>query len=216
MTTLGLRLARTVSCIAIVIAITSAAAVAQQPDLVKRIRETYRIGAGMTLQFDLEIYWAIREKTEKKSGKVQLADGDKFRARVGNTVFVSDGVTYWQYNEGSNQAVIKDLLDVDLSMHPSQLISEYLTQRDYTVKEHNGNQAILVWQAPQSDAPAGEQSITAVVDTNNNLIKKLTVVDKTGNTSAYTFTKIKLDSAIAPETFTFIVPQGANVLDTRK
>ncbi len=187
-----------------------------EPPILEKVRQTYQIGKGMELHFDLEIYWAVREKTEQKSGKVFLASGDKFYAQVGATTFVSDGVTYWQYSKASNQAVIKDLLDVDLSLHPSQIINKYFAERSYTITDKSPKQATLVWTAPQNGAPAGEQSITALVDTKKFLIKKLTVTDKTGNTSAYVFTKTKLDTPIPPEKFTFVVPQGANVLDTRK
>ena len=63
---------------------------------------------------------------EKKSGSLQLMPGDKFRLTIGSTEWISDGHTYWQYNEKTSQVIIKNLLDVDLSMHPSQMIKTYL------------------------------------------------------------------------------------------
>ncbi|MFW6254101.1 MAG: LolA family protein, partial [Chitinivibrionales bacterium] len=73
----------------------------------------------MQISFDLSIFWAVRERTEEKKGELYVSPGDKFRAEVGQTIWVSDGQTYWQYSKAANQVVIKDLLDVDLSMHPS-------------------------------------------------------------------------------------------------
>jgi outer membrane lipoprotein-sorting protein len=196
--------------------LSGARAGAGQPPIVKELQQKYAIDKGLELHFDLAIFWAVREKTEKKKGVLYLAPDDKFRAEVDNTVWVSDGTTYWQYSQGTNQVIIKDLLDVDLSMHPSQAVAEYFTSYDYTVKEQNDDRITLVWNAPEGDPAISEKSIRVRVDPEKKLIKQLQIVDRSGNTSTYTFTKTRVGVTIAPEKFTFLTPQGANVLDTRE
>ena len=53
------------------------------------------------------------------------------------------------------------------------------------------------------------------VDKKKNVIKKILVVDKSGNESTYTFKKTRTGIEIPIETFTFEVPQGVEALDTR-
>jgi len=41
----------------------------------------------------------VREKTDNMHGSVVLAPGDRFRADLGTTLWVSDGTTLWQYDK---------------------------------------------------------------------------------------------------------------------
>jgi outer membrane lipoprotein carrier protein len=199
----------------LVLAAAVCAAAAQAPSLVDELRAKY--GKQVTLQtsFDLEIMWKVREKTEKKSGTLQIAPDDKFRLELDNTVWVSDGLTYWQYSKATSQVVIKKLVDVDLSMHPSQIITTYLFDYSYAIKDENDKQAVLEWTAPQDDAKAYAKAITMWVDKKKMILKKLHVVDTNGNESTYDFKKTKVGGDIPAETFRLAIPEGASVLDTR-
>jgi outer membrane lipoprotein-sorting protein len=183
--------------------------------IIEALRATYDFDKGIELAFDLETYWAVREKTRKRSGSVVLGPDDRFRAEIGKTVWVCDGRTYWQYNAKTNQVVIKQLLDIDLSMHPSQIVKAYLTEYDFTVKEVDGKRAVLEGVRASEDTRGREQTVTLWVDTKKNTITKAVSVDKQGNRNTYTFTKTRLAVGANPGTFQFEIPEGAEVLDTR-
>ncbi|MBD3392966.1 MAG: hypothetical protein GF418_12745 [Chitinivibrionales bacterium] len=193
-----------------------AISVAQTPDIVTALRGKYSGETTLEASFDLKIFWKVREKTEEKSGTLMLAPGDRFRLELGPTVWVSDGRTYWQYSTATQQVVIKQLLDVDLSMHPSQIISTYLHEYAYTVKETGGRQTVLSWTRPPDAANVYANAITVWVDTKKMILKKLHIVDTNGNESTYTFKKTKLGVEFPEETFTLQIPEGASVLDTRE
>jgi outer membrane lipoprotein carrier protein len=189
---------------------------AQTPAIVKALQNKYGKKAALQTQFSLEIFWKVREKIEKKSGMLYCAPGDKFRLALDKTTWVSDGRTYWQYNEKSNQAVIKQLLDIDLSMHPSQIIATYLFEYAYRIKEESGNEAVVLWTAPEDDNKAFAKSVTLWIDKKKLVLKKLHIVDASGNESTYTFKKTKTNAKIPPGTFTLKIPEGVSVLDTRE
>ncbi len=187
---------------------------AQENTIITNLKKKYTTESSIDLVFDLDIFWKVREKHEKKSGALMVAPNDKFRLKLGSTEWVSNGHTYWQFNVKTNQVIIKNLLDVDLSMHPTQILKTYLSY-SFSIKSDNEKEAVLLWKVKKGDKEKSFNSISIWVDKKKNIIKKLIVIDKNENESTYTFKKTKTGIAIPSETFTFDVPQGVEVLDTR-
>jgi len=188
---------------------------AQEAPVITALKKKYNDLTSLELTFDLDIFWKVREKHEKKSGTLVCVKGDKFRVKIGSAEWVSDGVTYWQYNEKTAQVIVKSLLDVDLSQHPSQMITDCLSHA-YTVQADKDGETVLSWSSPDGDKSKQYRGITIRVDEKTTTITKICVVDKSGNESTYTFKKTKTGGPIPPETFDFEAPKGVEVLDTRK
>jgi outer membrane lipoprotein-sorting protein len=196
------------------ICIYTSSLLAQGSAIITRLKKKYSPETSIELAFDLNIFWKVREKHEKKEGALMVAPNDKFRLKLGSTEWVSNGHTYWQYNVKTNQVIIKNLLDVDLSMHPTQILKTYLSYT-FTVKSDNEKEAVLVWTVKKDDKEKSFTSITLWVDKKKNILKKLVVIDKNENESTYIFKKTKTGIQIPSETFSFEVPKGVEVLDTR-
>ena len=188
---------------------------AQENAVIAALKKKYNEKTSLELTFDLDIFWKVREKHDKKSGSLHLMPGDKFRLAIGSTEWISDGHTYWQYNEKTSQVIIKNLLDIDLSMHPSQTILTYLGH-SYKVKSDDEKQTVLTWSATDPDQKKTHKKTTLWVNKKNNTIDKVCAVDKNGNKSTYTFKKTKTGVQFPLTLFEFEVPKGVDILDTRK
>lgn len=188
---------------------------AQENAVITALKKKYNEKTSLELTFDLDIFWKVREKHEKKSGSLCIKPGDKFRLTIGSTEWISDGHTFWQYNEKSSQVIIKNLLDIDLSMHPSQIIKTYLGY-SYKVKSSDEKQAVLTWLNPEPQQKKSYKEITLWVNKKKNTIEKVTAIDKNGNESTYTFKKTKTDVQFPSILFEFEIPKGVDVLDSRK
>lgn len=187
---------------------------AQDNSIIDNLREKYGTGSSLEIVFEQDIFWKVREKHERKSGTLLLSNQDKFRLRIGSTEWVSDGRTCWQYTEQTAQVVIKNLLDIDLSLHPSQLMKTYLSY-PYTQETSSGKEALFVYKTPADDEKNPYKEIKVWVDRAENSVKRLFVVDKNGNEITYTFKKTKNQVAFPKDMFTFDIPKGVEVLDTR-
>jgi len=187
---------------------------AQDNTLVSTLKKKYSDKTTLEVSFDLKIFWKVREKNEKKSGVLRIMPGDKFRLKLGSWIWVCDGHTYWQYNVKTKQVIIKNLLDIDLSMHPTQMMKTYLSY-DFTVTSSDAKEAVLTWKAAEEEKKKGYSAITIWVDKKKSTIKKLLAVDSKGNESTYTFVKTKTGVQFPEETFAFTVPKGVEVVDTR-
>jgi outer membrane lipoprotein-sorting protein len=184
--------------------------------VVETIRATYGAQTTLTTDFDLTIFWKVREKQESNSGGMQLAPGDRFRVELGPTTWVCDGQTVWQYSTKTNQVVIKRLLDFDISTHPSQMLATYVLGYDYRVLEENERQATLQWEADSAEASAFYQQITLTFDKRKNVVVSLVVIDRHGNQSTYQFKRTVFGEQMPRSTFELAIPKGADVLDERQ
>lgn len=202
-----------IAILVVVTAISSAFAQTEEHPLIIKARKQYAPNKGIHMTFDLSIYWAVREVTQEKKGVLFVSPGDKFRAEVGQTIWVSDGHTYWQYSKAANQVIIKDLLDVDLSMHPSQMLQNYLNKGTFTFVGEDNNLSRFSWKAQNGSST---ESLDLWINNKKATIEKIKVVDRSGNVSTYTFKKSRFDIDIPEKTFSLTIPEGANVLDTRE
>jgi outer membrane lipoprotein-sorting protein len=187
----------------------------QEPPVMALVRNKYTKGTTLQTQFSLRTWWNVREKEETKQGSLSLAPGEKFRAVVGNDMYISDGESYWQYSAKAKQAVLKRLSQIDLSAHPSRLFETYLRKRTFTAAGKDGKSTVLVWNADtgvQNDPGYTKMTLTV---TAGGVIKKLVLIDSSGNSFTYTFSKTVFGATIPQEEFRFETPQGASLVDLR-
>lgn len=195
--------------------ITTVTAATAEAGIVETLKKKYSGDQTIVADFDLTILWKVREKQETKSGRLQLAPGDKFRVELGPTTWVCNGQTVWQYSEKANQVVIKRLLDYDLSQQPSQILSQFVNGYEYTVLEQNDRQAILQWEADSSGSRQFYRTVTIYYDMRKQSLSSLILVDRHGNESTYLFKRTAFGKDIPKETFEFEIPKGVHVLDDR-
>jgi chaperone LolA len=186
---------------------------AQPADPAAALKKKYGGNAALYVAFDLDVYWSVREKHEKKDGELTVVPGDKFRLRMGSWEWVCDGRTYWQYNKKTAQVIISDLKKTDLDMHPSRLIRTCLGY-DFILQSRSGSEAVLVWNAP-GRAKKTFTAITLYADMEKNLLRRMVVVDTKETVSTYTFLKTRTGGTYQDGTFTFTVPKGVEVIDDR-
>lgn len=172
----------------------------------------------MSTAFDVKIYWKVREKEETKHGKIVLAPHDRFRIGLGESQWVSDGATLWEFDQSpSRQVIIRNLASCDPTQLPSRLLSKYLTRYSFKEKGTKGNNAEFSWSADSSsDSQKGEaRRISFTIDSKTAVVQELAVTDKSGNESTYTFHATSFGPAKA-SLFSFDIPKGARILDERQ
>jgi outer membrane lipoprotein-sorting protein len=183
----------------------------------KTVRTLYSEKTPIETTFDLHILWKVREKEETKSGRLCLAPGDKFRAELGTASWICDGQTYWETSRDGNdvQVVIKRAADVDLSMHPSQVLRRYLAKFVFRLKEQKGGLTKVEWAADSLSETAQTAGIGLSIETKTGVIMALHIVDKNGNESDYQFKKTKIPAKLPDNAFEYAIPKGASILDMR-
>lgn len=187
-----------------------------EPAVMDLIRKRYTANSFIETQFDLHTWWSVREKEENKNGRFFIAPHNNFRIELGNEILVSDGNTYWQYNKKGRQVVIDKFCNLELSYHPSQLLSTFLTKYTYKEVEKSGNQTSLYWSSDDLSKESIYKNIEIRVITKSGEVQELKITDRNGNIQTYSFKKTIFGAKIPKEVFTFEAPDNVQVLDNRQ
>lgn len=166
------------------------------------------------LSYDLEIFWSMREITEKNNGYLLLDEPNKsFSFTFGSSKWISDGVAVWQYSEDTKQMIIQDYLDFDTNLHPSNFLKGF---EDYTFTSASKKSGVVeyVWNKP-ADEKNEYLKITVWYNEKKERLEKIVLVDTDENISTYTFDKISFLKEIKEGSFVMQAPEGAEVIDNR-
>ncbi len=162
------------------------------------------------MEFSLEIYWAIREKTEKKKGSLLLSGDENFDLTLEKSRWVSDGVTVWQYSENSGQLVIRNFFDMDFSLHPSTMFERFGSRKFKEITENDIT--LLRWS---DDKDLEYRKIDVVLSADKKSFESILFVDLDENESRYIFKKMQFLESIDESLFVMTTPKNAEVFDER-
>ncbi len=186
-----------------------------EPAIMKLVSNKYSSGSFIEAHFQLHTWWSVRERGEVRNGKIFLGPQDNFRVELGNDILVSDGKTYWQYNKAGKQVIIDNICNLELTYHPSQLLSTFLTGYSYKEVEKSATLTVLKWSDDNS-TKSQYKEIEIQVVTKSGEVQKLKITDRNDNIQTYSFKKTVFGAKIPKEVFTFEVPEDTQVLDNRK
>ncbi len=165
------------------------------------------------MKFDLKIFWAVREKEETKKGHLYLNGNDNsFNITLGTTQWISDAITVWQYSSRSDQVLIQDFLEVNLSMHPSTLF-ETFKSKTFTLQSKKGKLETYHWKSTIADDEYKDIIIT--IDSKKESIKSIIMTDSDDNKSTYTFNKVSFTKTLEEKLLTFTPTEDMYVIDNR-
>ncbi len=185
---------------------------ASDPAVLTLIKKKYNQNSTIQSQFDLNIYWSVREKSEQKSGSLILAPQNRFKIDLNGETFVSNGQLLWHYNKNVAQVTIDKLSKIDISSLPSNIFKSYLTQYSYIEKQKTGSEVILEWKKNVAENSIYE-SITVWAVEKSGIVNKIQTVDRNGNINTYTFRNTIFGGKLSGKVFDFQVPKNVQVLN---
>ncbi len=187
---------------------------AAEPAICKHLRRNYADTAHLQIDFEQSIYWSVREKTSKKRGSALLAPENKFRVVAGNDTWVCDGVVCSQYNKQSNQVVLRNFSDLDITTRPSHLFTTLLTNYRFEEQSRTDREVTLVWH-PDSASSSQYTALTLTVALPNGVVQSLKFTDTNSNIHTYIFKKTVFGKKQPEATFEFEAPNNAHIIDNR-
>jgi outer membrane lipoprotein carrier protein len=187
----------------------------EQGLLIERIKSNYSGNKSFSAKFDLNIFWKVREKEEKKQGRIIIAPKDKFRVEVGNVLWMSNGITLWEYDKNISQVKITNFSSGKEVILPSQLINKYFAKYHFNILEQTKDAVILEWKCDSLLCEEDLTYIKIIANPQTAIVLKVFTQDKKGNQTTYTFKDIKFDINIPASEFSFVIPKGVRILDNR-
>ncbi|MBN2188051.1 MAG: outer membrane lipoprotein carrier protein LolA [Chitinispirillaceae bacterium] len=200
--------------LAAALSVSAGAPAAAVSPLLSLLRKNYGPESSLSTKFTLTIYWSVREKEEKKKGRILLASGDRFRVTIDKETFVSDGETFRHYTAGANQVVVRNLADVDRSALPSQIFFRYITAFPFREAGRGKGRARFAWKSDSGETRYREIAVDVLKK--DGRITGCVLTDKNDNVFTYTFSSTVFGKKHAKEGFVFNVPKNARIVDMRQ
>jgi outer membrane lipoprotein carrier protein len=157
---------------------------------------------------------AARSKTS--SGTFEFVRPNRFRfnyKKPFEQTIVADGQTLWLYDADLRQVTSRQQAQV-LGSTPAALIAAApdlaALRKDFNL-ETAGEKDGLQWVQATPKAKEGQVHSVRIGFRGDNLAS-LDILDGFGQRSVMTFSKMELNTPVAPETFNFKVPQGADLV----
>lgn len=153
---------------------------------------------------------------EKQAGELKVKRPSMMRWTFegdGGKEFVTDGSTMWIYTKADNQVLKYEDVSSMKSQADSLLQSLDKLNELFEVKVvDDGDEAIHTLALSPREGEAQFKSLQLVLD-QQYVIQGVTMTDAFDNVTELAFTEVNLGAELADGTFSFTVPEGAQLVD---
>jgi len=195
---------------------------AQEKELtVKQVTEQlhhrYEMIDDAIVQFEQHVKFGFSNVEQNFNGILKMKKPKHYRIESEHQTIVTDGTTVWAYSTANNQVIVDNYKENSNSISPEQFMlnlpaNYYASLLGYE-KQSAGN-VILLKLVPKDDR-SFVKSVKISVEENNWLVRKIVILDVNETETTYTVKDIELNTNIKDKTFTFVTPEGAEVVDLR-
>lgn len=168
--------------------------------------------ASLRAEFTQTVTDAGGELRESAEGSVALARPGRFRwdYRRPAQLIVSDGTTVWLYDEDLAQVTIRPAAD-SLAGTPALLLSGQSDLAGAFQISDGGEESGLTWSRLRPKDADSDFTELRVGVTGREL-RRMTLLDKLGQTTELEFSRIERNPRFDADTFTFVPPPGVDVV----
>lgn len=176
----------------------------------------FKSGKAWSLDFRVQVYYADSPDINSSSGKLLVADGDRFMLNMMGIRFYSDGKSLWQWNVEQKQVLIKDVDDLSSTLHPSELLFKYLNCKATSLSEGEfSNQKLWVLKLDPSKYKGQFTQMEVWLSKKDFSPVRLQTVDPEKNTSWYNIINLKVMQKVSPDDFRYKSQKDVDEIDMR-
>jgi len=126
-------------------------------------------------------------------------------------LIVGDGEKLWVYDKDLNQVIVRKL-DVALGSTPAALLAGDSTlEKNFELTDAGRNNGLDYVDAKPRSPDTGFARVK--IGLSDNLPRAMELTDTFGNVTILTFSRFERNPALDPDTFRFVPPQGADVIE---
>ena len=187
---------------------------ATAPDLIGLVEAHYRDLGDLTAKVVQKNYLKSVNKTQTFEGTLAIKRPGRLRLEFTNgQIIVIDGKEAWFYSKKSEQAIRRTFQDFEQANIPVAFLlgaSDIRREFDVAVPEASDRRAMDL--LPRKKTGVSMKKLRLQADERGR-IERLTVFDRTGNTSDIEFHEVREGVGLDDERFHFKVPKGTEVIE---
>jgi len=158
------------------------------------------------IDFEQRTYWHVRERESRVRGKIILGEGNKFNISTGRMTYISNGETFWEYNNRQRQVTVQKITPSLSKSIPTELL-KLLRSADFTESASRAGNSVI-WQDEHSRENGFDRVEVFYTDSQ---ITRIITNDIDSNITTFTFDKVVFLPEVSDDVFNFVIPQGAQV-----
>jgi len=166
-----------------------------------------------SLDFEMEVRAQADSLLMRSRGSLLLGSGDRFRLKLADQEYMSDGVSLWHYVPAQKQVLVKNLADAPGTVNPSEMLFRYLRCRPLAVIRETES----LWRL-QLD-PTGQikayRELEVWLNGKTWLPEKLSMRSADGSRTDYRVLNLLRDPRVSERDFRFVQPNGVELIDMR-
>jgi outer membrane lipoprotein carrier protein len=201
-------------CLRVALVAAALAPVAAQADAVDTLREFGREVHSVRASFTQTVTSPDGARKKTASGSFEFNRPDRFRfsyAKPFVQQIVADGKKVWIYDADLNQVSVR-LMSAALGATPAALLAGAAVDKDFTLSAAPARDG-LDWVLATPKAKDGTIR-TLQVGFKGKVLAALEIVDAFGQQSLLQFSDVQGNIKLADDTFRFVVPKGADVIES--
>jgi len=185
--------------------------------IVKNVRKKYDKIKSLAVDFVQTIYWSLADEEQHVTGKLYLAEGNRYRVETETQTIVTDGKTVWTFSKDRNQVIISDLEHSKENPLPRDLLLRYTKESKSKLMGESKVDGVdcyeLEFIPKQEDAYV--LSTRVWIEKGKWLARKILQEDINENTTRYELKNFKINQPLPASLFRFPIPASADVVDMR-
>jgi outer membrane lipoprotein carrier protein len=189
------------------------AALAAHADAADALREFVRDAKTGRAAFTQTVTSPDGAKKKTSSGHFEFARPNRFRftyTKPFEQTIVADGQKVWIYDADLNQASSRKMSQA-LGATPAALLAGGSLDKDFELKAEAARDGLDWVQALPKAKDSGFQQLR--IGFKGKTLATLEIVDSFGQKSLLQFNGLETNVAVAPESFRFVPPKGAEVVE---
>jgi outer membrane lipoprotein-sorting protein len=187
-------------------------------ELLKKASNKIKGFSSMEVDFTYTMENTQMDIQETMTGKI-LSKGDKYHMTIGENIFISDGVTVWNFIDELYEIHINTLANTEGGLTPTALLDNF--ENEYRGKwirqeQHAGKTVDIIDLVPNT--PQSFFKYRMALDAGNQNLIYTIAYDRNGGTYTYNIDNLKSNQSIADSKFVFDrseFPEDADVVDMR-
>lgn len=183
--------------------------------VVAELQKRYGEITSVEAAFTQEAYSMGLDTTETSKGRVWFKKPGRMRwvyTEPAGDELVSDGETFWLYQEDLAQVVVRPADEVTSSVATDFLSGVGDLEEDFHVTLAEEDEDAWRLELAPREPLANIERLFLGVDKETRFVVSTTSVDFFGNTTTVRFDSIKINGAVADDFFSFVPPEGVTVL----
>lgn len=186
-------------------------------DVTERMQERYEMIDDVRAQFTQKVVLGYASIEQSFDGSILYKKPKQYRLESEHQTVVTDGSTVWAYVPANGQVIVDTYKEQRNSVSPEEFLLTLPSTYYATVlgRESSPQGSLLQLKLTPKDDRSFVKNVRLWLLESSMEVRRIQIVDQNETETTYTMTSVRLNTSIDDAQFTFVAPDGTEVVDLR-